>query len=221
MAGEYTGEVVLGGVAKWIEAMAPHGRSTAGRVHRAIRVAHRAEEARRRAARRGRARAPAGVLRRLPRAPGVLGDEAARARDGRLPRLGRHRLPHLLDAAALQHRQHRARLRPGARFELGDRADVRRAHRHHHGRRRLLAQRSHLGNRQRRVQQGRRHPGHHEERLHLGDRHAEHSLLAPPDRVEVGRHEHRARARRASASSGSSPSTPIASTRWRRRCARR
>jgi len=49
--------------------------------------AQRNEAARHRAARRSRARAPAGVLHRLPGAAGVLGDEADRARVGRVSHL--------------------------------------------------------------------------------------------------------------------------------------
>src|SRR6266853_6627163 len=154
--------------------------------------AQRNEAARRGTARRSRARASSGILHRLPGAAGVLGNEADRARVGRVSHLRRHRLPYLFHPAPVQYRQHRTRLRPGARLELRHRTDVLRAHRHRHGRRRFLAQRPHVRDRQRRVQQERRHPRHHEERLHLGDRHAEHSFLAAPDRMEIRRHEHRA-----------------------------
>src|SRR5204863_431133 len=155
MAGEYTGEVVLAGVAKWLTAMAPRlekARIDSGGIQR---VLDTLSATKRRAAELlgAGARAAAGVLHRLPGAAGVLGDEADRARVGRVSHLRRHRLPYLLHPAPVQHRQHRARLRPGARLELRHRTDVLRAHRHHHGRRRFLAQRPHLGDRQRGVQQ--------------------------------------------------------------------
>ena len=48
------------------------------------------------------------------------------------------------------------------------------------------------GDRQRRVQQGRRHPRHHEERLQLGHRHAGAALLAAAQRTQIPRHVDRA-----------------------------
>src|SRR5438034_759069 len=61
-------------------------------------------ELRYRAARGKRARAAAGVLYRLPGAAGVLGDEADRARVGRISHLGRDRLPYLFPPAPVQYR---------------------------------------------------------------------------------------------------------------------
>ena len=154
------------------------------------------------AARRGPGPA-ARLLRRLPGAPGVRGDEGRReATTGAFhvsADIGCHTVRH---AAAVQHRPHGARLRPGARLELGGQHHVRQAHRHHHGRRRLLAQRPHLRHRQCRVQQGRRHPRHHEERLQLGHRHAGAALQPAAQRIQVRRHGDRARAAKASASAG-------------------
>ena len=117
MAGEYTGEMVLTGMANFVDAVAPRGIDT-GRIRTVYEGLTAPKRQAAGAARRAGAGAPAGLLRRLPGAAGVLGDEAGRARVRRVPRLGRHRLPHLLDAAAVQHRQHGARLRPRARLQL-------------------------------------------------------------------------------------------------------
>ena len=59
------------------------------------------------------ARAPAGPVHRLPGAPGVRRAEAGPARTRRTPCQRRHRLPPVLDPAALPHRQHHHGLRPG------------------------------------------------------------------------------------------------------------
>ena len=57
--------------------------------------------------------------------------------------------------------------------------DVRPAHRDDHGRWRVLAQRADFRHCEHRVQQGRRHPRHHEERLQFRDRYAG-TALQPP-----------------------------------------
>ena len=138
MAGEYTGEVVLTGVAKFIEGAVPRGLDLA-RDHERLRAADGAQEARRRAARRAGADAAARLLHRLPGAAGVQRDEDHRERGRRHACQRRYRLPHLLDLAAVQHRQHRARLRARPRQLDRHRACLQQAHRQHHGRRRLLA----------------------------------------------------------------------------------
>ena len=66
-----------------------------------------------------RAAAPAGLLHRLPGAPDLRRDEAGREGTGPAPCLGRHRLPSVLDPAALQHRRHHHGLWPRARRGLG------------------------------------------------------------------------------------------------------
>ena len=91
---------------------------------------HGAEKAGRGAAEGCRTHPSARILHRLPRTAGVLRDEAARARDRRVPRLGRHRLPYLRDVAAVQSGQHRAGIRTRPRQFVGGRADVRQARRH-------------------------------------------------------------------------------------------
>ena len=62
--------------------------------------------------------APAGLLHRLPGAPDLRGDEARREGTGPASRLGGHRLPPVLDPAALQHRRHHHGLWPGPRRGL-------------------------------------------------------------------------------------------------------
>ena len=139
MAGEYTAEVMLrrprGFSRRGAEGSpARHGRRGTCRV---------ALEATARTARRDRADAAAGVLRRLPGAAGVFRDQLIE-RDTGDPRHRRHRLPRLLYLAAVQHGRHDPRLWPGL-ASAPRRFRVRAARHHHHGRRRLLAQRPHAG----------------------------------------------------------------------------
>ena len=72
----------------------------------------------RQGARRSRAAAPAGLLHRLPGAADLRGDEAGREGTRAASRLRRHRLPSVLDPAALQHRRDDDGLRPRARLGL-------------------------------------------------------------------------------------------------------
>ena len=74
---------------------------------------------RREGARRRGAAAPAGLLHRLPGAADLRGHEARREGARPAPRLGRHRLPSLLDPAALQHRRDDDGLRPRPGLGLG------------------------------------------------------------------------------------------------------
>ena len=148
MAGEYTGQVMLDGVGGFLRAEAPHllpsesARRTSRRRLRNPR------------SRRRRARPPAGLLHRLPGAADLRGDEAGREGTRPAPHRRRHRLPSLLDHAALQHRRDHDGLRPRAGLGLGLQLaggeaplDLL------HGRRRLLAQRPDHLDRQRRLQQ--------------------------------------------------------------------
>jgi indolepyruvate ferredoxin oxidoreductase alpha subunit len=140
MAGEYNVEVIAEGLVKFLARHAP----TAVPLDEA--EAWLAANAARRAAvtqqlGAAAAAAPAAVLRRLPGAAGVLGDQAGagQCRPGALR--GRHRLPFLRHFRALRFRPHHPRLRhepgqPRRRFAHA------RASRHGgDGRRRLLAQR--------------------------------------------------------------------------------
>ena len=109
------------------------------------------------AARRQCARAPAGLLHRLPRAADLQRDEAGRAGARPAPRQRRHRLPPVLDPAAVQPRHHDDGLRPRRRRRASalNVARARQARDRGHGRRRLLAQRADQRHRQRGVQQAR------------------------------------------------------------------
>ncbi len=151
LAGEYTGEVVLTGLARFldqqqsVEAIKSLKRKAADLLGAGLPIRPPGfcvgcpERKGRRPSRRGPADPPAGLLRRLPRASGLLRDEGPRKTERQVPHLGRHWLPHVRDAAAVQYRAHRARLRPGARVQFRRSPDVRQAHRDDHGRRRLLA----------------------------------------------------------------------------------
>ena len=182
MAGEYTAEVVTDGLLKFfaraandIDLDGPRQRFEAARAGRAEAQKHPGRPA---------AVAAAGLLRRLPRTAGLLGDQAARARGRQGPYLERHRLPFLRDPGAVQSRQFDPGLRHVARG--GGRGGAGDAEAHHlgDGRRRLLAQRPAVGRGLVDVQPRRPRAGHHAERLHLGDRRAVHSqhLGQPPRR---------------------------------------
>jgi indolepyruvate ferredoxin oxidoreductase, alpha subunit len=165
MAGEYTGQVDAAAGSKFL---APPDLAPA--LLAAIATARRTAPA-------GRALSGARVP---PRPPGfctgcperpVFAAMKLVERSSAAPRLGRHRLPHLLDLPPFNIGAHGG-LRPRPGLQLGAAGDAAGARDLDHGRRRLLAQRAHFGRRERRVQQGRRRPRHHEERLHLRDRHA-------------------------------------------------
>ena len=152
--------------------------------------ANRADRARRdRAgdARRPRPRAAAGLLHRLPRAADLQRDQAGRARARRAPHERRHRLPPVLDPAAVPPRQHDDGLRPRHRRRVGvqraGRARRRRgaagqARDQRHGRRRLLAQRPDQRHRQRGLQPQRQPDHRRRQQLHLGDRRPGAALVA-------------------------------------------
>ena len=187
MAGEYTAEVVTEGLLKFFAQSA--NDIDLSRPARALRGG--ARRPRRGAAPAGRAvaAAAAGLLRRLPRAAGLLGDQAARARGRQGPHLERHRLPFVRDPGAVQSRQ----LDPGLRHVAGRRrrggAGDAEAHHLGDGRRRLLAQRPAERRRVVDVQPRRPRAGHHAERLHLGDRravHSQHVGQPPRRRDDVG-----------------------------------
>ena len=112
MAGEYTAEVVLSGLAAFLAADAARRRRHE-RVEAVLRRRRRtAQAARRRTARRAGAAAAAGLLHRLPGAAGVLRAEAGRAASSaRIHISRRHRLPLVLHLRAVHPRQHHPRLR--------------------------------------------------------------------------------------------------------------
>ena len=187
MAGEYTAEVVTDGPA---EVLRPVGqRHRPFQAARALRGG--ARRPRRGPAPAGRAAAAqaAGLLRRLSRAAGLLGHQAARARGRQGPYLERHRLPFLRDPGAVQPRQLDPGLRHVARRRGRGGAGDAEAHHLGDGRRRLLAQRAFERRRLGDVQSRRSRAGDHAERLHLGHRravHPQHLGQPPRRRDDVG-----------------------------------
>ena len=151
MAGEYTGATVTKGIFAFAEryALGPARPRDA-----AVGRAPSAGAASRRSRGRGTgARTPAVILHGLPRTPDLHGHEARGARDWPAPRQLRHRLPSLLDPAAVQHR----RDDDGVRVGLGRRGrtqheDDQSPHTQRDGRRGVLAQRPHERRWQCRVQ---------------------------------------------------------------------
>ena len=157
----------------------------AARVPRALRPAlgggspGRGRRDRAGGARRPRARAAAGLLHRLPRAADLQRDQAGRARARRAPHERRHRLPPVLDPAAVPPRQHDDGLRARHRRRVGvqragharrGRGAARQARDQRHGRRRLLAQRADQRHRQRGLQPQRQPDHRRRQQLHVGDR---------------------------------------------------
>ena len=135
-AGEYTSDVLLEGLAAFLQAARPNlDADTVAEKARGL-IAHKAES-RRRA--RAAAAAPAGLLHRLPGAPGVLGHQADAARIGADPHQRRYRLPFVRDLRAVQPGQFDPRLRHVARQRRRGRAEHGPAPDRDHGRRRLLA----------------------------------------------------------------------------------
>ena len=99
-AGEYTSDVLLEGLAAFLQAARPHGLDADSVAEKARGlIAHKAES-------RGRARAaaaaPAGLLHRLPGAPGVRRHQADAARTRADPHQRRYRLPFVRDLRAVQ-----------------------------------------------------------------------------------------------------------------------
>ena len=166
------------------------------------------------------AQAAARLLHGLPGAPHVQRAQDRAARAGRDPRGGRHRLPRLRHAAAVQPGQHHPGLRPGTGLVERRGARLRQARDLDPGRRRLLALGADDGCRQCRLQQAgldRRRP---RELLHVRDGPA----VQPLDGQEPARAITCAcpspRRSGASACRGSASSTPTRSATRSRRCAR-
>ena len=181
MAGEYTGQVMLDGIGAFLRAEAAHMLPSEVRAPNKIRQRPRHS----RPGRRG-AGPPARLLHRLPGAADLRGDQAGRAGARPAPHRLRHRLPSVLDHAAVRARRHHHGLWAGAGLGLGlqlagrDAAfDLLRR------RRRLLAQRPDLVDRQRRVQQERRRHRHRRQFLLGGDRRPGHLVVAGRQSLEV------------------------------------
>ncbi len=134
MAGEYTGGVMKDGFGKFITLYEPGFR------HR-LRPARGRQppQGRHGVARRQGPRPPAFVLHGLPGAADLHGHEAGGARTRPAPCELRHRLPPVLDPAALQHRRDDDGLRPRRRGRCRLQHAVRQARDLGHGRWRLLA----------------------------------------------------------------------------------
>jgi indolepyruvate ferredoxin oxidoreductase, alpha subunit len=177
MAGEYT--------PRWCCGPRQVPRRRAGSIDARARGAAWLATSERRARRRRSARpaaAAADLLHRLPRAPGVRGDEAGAAQTGPVhvsADIGCHAFATF---AAVQHRQHDPRLR----HEL---ASARRSRPCSASAPSPSWATAASGTTAcspaspRPVQQGRRRADHHEERLHLGDRHAGAAVLAAGERA--------------------------------------
>ena len=137
MAGEYSSDALLEGLAAFLQAAKPAGldADTLAEKARGL-VAHKAKAA---AALGPAAAAPARLLHRLPGAPGVLRHQADAARTRADAHLGRHRLPFVRDLRAVLARQFHPRLRHVARQRRGGDAQHGEAPDRDHGRRRLLA----------------------------------------------------------------------------------
>ena len=221
MAGEYTG-----GVMKARPAQVHRGLSAgpAPRRRSPRRPAGPGRPARAGAAgdRRQGARPAAVVLHRLSGAADLRRHEAGRARARSASRELRHRLPPVLDPAAVQHRQHHHGLRPRRRRRRGAQRGGRQARHRARGRRRLLAQRPRFERRQCRVQQERQRPDRGRQRLFGRDRRAGRAVLRRRQRA-CARPRTRSRRRcAASASTGCARSrAPTTSPRCATRCKRR
>ena len=222
LAGEYTGAEVLKGTRAFLER---YGARRAG-------ARSRSRVARRRRFRSsptkplgdGRARPAAGLLHRLPGAADLQRDEAGRARARAASRQRRHRLPPVLDPAAVPHRQHddglRPRHAPARRRSPPTRAAQ--ARDLDDGRRRLLAQRPDQRHRQRGLQPQRQPDHRRRQQLHLGDRRPGHAVVEGARTRRAAPATRSSRRCAASASSGCGRSAaPTTSPACATRCARR
>ena len=181
MAGEYTGQVMLDGIGKFLTAN--RRAYAAGQDQGAEHDRQRDRDCR---PGQGRAGPPAGVLHRLPGEADLRGDEAGRAGARPASHRLRHRLPPVLDHAALRARRHDDGIRTGpglgVRLQFGGSdptIDLLRR------RWRFLAQRADLFDRQRRVQSQRRRDRGGRQLLFGGDRRAGHPVLARIEPLEI------------------------------------
>ena len=136
-SGEYTSDVLLEGLAAFLQATQAERHRRRHRGGKCARTVRAQAESRRRA--RAIAAASAGILHRLPGAAGVLGHQADAARAGADPHQRRYRLPFVRDLRAVQPGQFDPRLRHVARQRRRGRAEHGPPPDRHHGRRRLLA----------------------------------------------------------------------------------
>ena len=137
MAGEYTATVMQKGLLGFLERHAPRFLGNRPPLPDASPVLNSKEV---QALASCRSAAPAGLLHRLPGAPDLRRHEAGRKGTGHPSRVGGHRLPSVLDPAALQHRRHHHGLWARARGRLGLQRQSRQARDLGDGRWRLLAQ---------------------------------------------------------------------------------
>ena len=181
MAGEYTGQVMLDGLGSFLRAEAPFLLSAEIRAPNKTGQGEEIPDLTPR-----RARPSAGLLHRLPGAADLRRDEAGRAGTRQAPHRLRHRLPSLLDHAALRARRDDHGLRPRAGLGLGLQFAGRKAPLDLlRRRRRLLAQRPDLLDRQRRLQQERRRHRHRRQFLLRRDRRPGHPVLPRRQQDEV------------------------------------
>ena len=157
MAGEYTGGVVRDGVRRVHRDATGRTSSSAPPRPRARSTSARLAKAAGAVAPHVHGRPPS-FCTGCPERPIFAAMKLVERELGAASRQRRHRLPPVLDPAAVQHRRHDDGLRPRRRRRLGAQRQGRQARDRDHGRRRLLAQRPDQRHRQRRVQQERQRP---------------------------------------------------------------
>ena len=176
MAGEYTGGVMKAGLRKFVAAyrpdLLPEAVSPAALPLPDDRLAKAQQAVAGKAA-----RPPAVVLHRVPGTADLRRHEAGRARARRAPRELRHRLPSVLDPAAVQSRQHHHGLWPWRRRRRRAQRGGRQTRHRTRRRWRLLAQRPRLERRQRRLQQERQRADRGRQRLFGRDRRTGRAVL--------------------------------------------
>ena len=149
-AGEYTGQVLQRAVESFLQRHAPDMLAAAG--WQSARSAARAPSKEVQALASLLPARPAGFCTGCPERPIFTAMKLLQTGARSAAHQLRHRLPLVLDIAALQSRQHHHGVRAGGGRRGGVRFAQRQARPLGHGRWRLLAQRAHLGRRQRRVQ---------------------------------------------------------------------
>ena len=180
MAGEYTGQVMLEGITNFLQREAP------SLLPAKIRAPEQTGDNRASRSVEGRAGPAAGFLHRLPGAPDLRGDQTRRAGTRQASHRLRHRLPSVLDHAALRTGRHDHGIRPGTGLRFSVQFSRGKASLHFlHRRRRVLAQWSDVVGRQRGVQQERRRDCYRRQLLFRRDRWTGHSVVARRQPVEI------------------------------------